>query len=69
MRAHARLYMHPHACQGDTPDRSGKPARAGDRLVLRFGSSHRLKRGRYTLTVIQRLEVRRVVTKSALLVR
>ncbi|MGH2984844.1 MAG: hypothetical protein ACRDK5_11435, partial [Solirubrobacterales bacterium] len=47
----------------------GKPAPSGGKLVLRFRSKLRLKPGRYTLTVVQHLDGRRVVTKSAVQVR
>jgi hypothetical protein len=48
---------------------AGSPKAAGGQLVLRFSSSHRLERGRYTLTVVQHLDGRRVVTKSRALLR
>jgi hypothetical protein len=47
----------------------GKPVSSGGELVLRFRSAHRLGAGRYTLTVIQHLDGRRVVTKSAVRIR
>jgi hypothetical protein len=43
----------------------GKPVASGGKLVLRFRSGRRLAAGRYTLTVVQHLDGRRVVTKSA----
>lgn len=47
---------------------AGKPTSAGGKLVLRFSSRRRLKSGRYVLTVIQRVDGRRVVTKSGVTV-
>lgn len=43
----------------------GRPRASGGKLVLRFRSRRRLAAGRYTLTVVQHLDGRRVVTKSA----
>ena len=42
----------------------GKPTESGDELVLRFRSSRSLAQGRYTLTVVQKLDGQRIVTKS-----
>jgi DNA-binding beta-propeller fold protein YncE len=47
----------------------GKPASSGGELVLLFSPAHKLKRGRYTLTVVQHLDGQRVVTKSSVRVR
>jgi sugar lactone lactonase YvrE len=47
----------------------GRPSASGDKLVLRFRPSRRLEHGRYTLTVIQRVDGHEVVTKSAVRVR
>jgi hypothetical protein len=48
---------------------SGRPVARHGGLVLRFRSMRRLKRGRYRLSVVQRLHGRRVVTKSTVRVR